>query len=66
VVTSILLGIFGGTVMQYTRKASHQLMNPDEYIETVMDESPLDGVAPGEYTPEPASSGYSSGHSSAH
>jgi multicomponent Na+:H+ antiporter subunit D len=66
VVTSILLGIFGGTVMQYTRKASHQLMNPDEYIETVMDESPLDDVAPGEYTPEPASAGHSSGHSSAH
>ncbi len=54
VVTSILLGLFGGTVMQYAHKASTQLMNPDQYIRTVMDDSPVDGVAPGEYTPKKA------------
>lgn len=60
VVTSVLMGLFGGTLMHYTREASHQFLNPDEYVETVLSDSPVDGLAPGEYTPE--SSGSSGGH----
>lgn len=52
VVTSILLGLFGGTVMQFTRKASTQLLNPSPYIEEVLGDSPVNNVEPGHYEPE--------------
>jgi multicomponent Na+:H+ antiporter subunit D len=64
VVTSVLMGFFAGTVMDYARVASRQLKNPDQYIGTVMEGSPVDGLKPGEYHPEPpGESGHgSSGH----
>ncbi|MFB6344847.1 MAG: hypothetical protein ABEK50_03630 [bacterium] len=52
VITSVLMGVFAGTILEYSRKASAQLKNPDSYIETVMDESPLDGIDPSDYQPE--------------
>lgn len=52
VTTSILLGIFVGPVMNYMRKASEQMKNPEVYIETVMEDSPMNNVDPAKYTPE--------------
>lgn len=60
VITSILLGIFGGTVMKYTRKASEQIKNPHNYISTVMQGSPLNQVNPEDY--QPSTSGEDGGH----
>lgn len=54
VATSVLLGIFGATAYDWSRSAADQLLQPDAYIETVMEESPVYGVEPGEYEPEPA------------
>ncbi|MFB6356411.1 MAG: proton-conducting transporter membrane subunit [bacterium] len=52
VITSICLGLFGGTVYGWTSKAAEQVLNPQPYIEKVMSDSPVYGQKPGEYEPE--------------
>jgi len=64
VVATVGMGLFGGHVFEGAKLAADQVLNQQQYIDSVLEESPVYGLEPGEYQPEPSETkgGHGSGH----